>query len=53
MDLQGPKLRVGRFAEGKVQLIRGQALRLDLDPTPGDQRRVNLPHPEIIAALQP
>jgi pyruvate kinase len=42
MDLQGPKLRVGKFAEGKVQLHRGQALRLDLDPTPGDQRRVNL-----------
>ncbi|RZI87758.1 MAG: pyruvate kinase [Pseudomonas sp.] len=53
MDLQGPKLRVGRFAEGKVQLQRGQALRLDLDSTPGDSHRVNLPHPEIIAALQP
>ncbi len=53
MDLQGPKLRVGRFAEGKIQLIRGQSLRLDLDGTPGDSRRVNLPHPEIIAALQP
>lgn len=53
MDLQGPKLRVGKFAEGKVQLHRGQALRLDLDPTPGDERRVNLPHPEIIAALEP
>lgn len=53
MDLQGPKLRVGTFAEGKVQLHRGQALRLDLDPTPGDERRVNLPHPEIIAALEP
>ncbi len=53
MDLQGPKLRVGKFAEGRVQLHRGQALRLDLDPTPGDERRVNLPHPEIIAALEP
>ncbi|WP_369959455.1 pyruvate kinase [Pseudomonas benzenivorans] len=53
MDLQGPKLRVGRFAEGKVELQRGQALRLDLDSTPGDARRVNLPHPEIIEALQP
>lgn len=53
MDLQGPKLRVGRFAEGKVQLQRGQALRLDLDATPGDTQRVNLPHPEIIAALEP
>ncbi|KAF0863651.1 pyruvate kinase [Pseudomonas sp. LD120] len=53
MDLQGPKLRVGIFADGKVQLVRGQALRLDLDPTPGNAQRVNLPHPEIIAALEP
>lgn len=53
MDLQGPKLRVGTFAAGKVQLVRGQALRLDLDPTPGNAERVNLPHPEIITALEP
>ncbi|MGE8359183.1 pyruvate kinase [Pseudomonas sp.] len=53
MDLQGPKLRVGRFADGKVNLSRGQAFRLDLDSTPGDASRVNLPHPEIIDALQP
>ncbi|MGK8437078.1 pyruvate kinase [Ectopseudomonas hydrolytica] len=53
MDLQGPKLRVGRFAEGKVHLVNGQSLRLDLDATPGDASRVNLPHPEIIEALQP
>jgi pyruvate kinase len=53
MDLQGPKLRVGRFADGKVQLVNGQSLRLDLDTTPGDAGRVNLPHPEIIEALQP
>ncbi|WP_284945834.1 pyruvate kinase [Acidisoma cladoniae] len=49
-DVQGPKLRVGRFAAGKVHLTAGQAFRLDLNPTPGDVRRVNLPHPEIIAA---
>ncbi|UFQ99270.1 pyruvate kinase [Pseudomonas wenzhouensis] len=53
MDLQGPKLRVGRFSEGKVQLVNGHSLRLDLDATPGDASRVNLPHPEIIEALQP
>ncbi len=49
-DVQGPKLRVGRFAGGKVHLQTGQAFTLDLNPTPGDARRVNLPHPEIIAA---
>ncbi|MDM8349743.1 pyruvate kinase [Pseudomonas sp. sp1636] len=53
MDLQGPKLRVGRFAEGKVNLERDQAFRLDLDPTPGTAQRANLPHQEIIEALQP
>ncbi len=50
-DLQGPKLRVGTFAAGPVNLINGQAFRLDLDPTPGDERRVGLPHPEIFAVL--
>ena len=49
-DVQGPKLRVGRFAGGKVHLQTGQRFRLDLNPTPGDSTRVNLPHPEILAA---
>lgn len=51
-DVQGPKLRVGQFQAGRVQLQTGQAFRLDLNPTPGDVRRVNLPHKEIIAAAQ-
>lgn len=49
-DVQGPKLRVGQFGGGRVQLQTGQAFRLDLNPTPGDVRRVQLPHPEIITA---
>ncbi|HVZ06508.1 pyruvate kinase [Rhodopila sp.] len=49
-DVQGPKLRVGRFGGGRVQLQTGQTFRLDLNPTPGDRDRVNLPHPEIIEA---
>ena len=52
LDLQGPKLRVGTFAEGRIQLSEGQAFRLDLDSSrPGDATRVSLPHPEIFAAL--
>src|ERR1700730_15881701 len=50
--LQGPKLRVGRFAGGAVQLEPGEPFRLDLSPADGDARRVNLPHPEIFAALE-
>jgi pyruvate kinase len=49
-DVQGPKLRVGKFQAGRVQLQTGQGFRLDLSPTPGDVRRVQLPHPEIIQA---
>ena len=51
-DLQGPKLRVGTFADGSAELIEGHPFRFDLDATPGDVRRVNLPHPEIFAALE-
>ena len=50
-DLQGPKLRVGKFAEGAVMLEPDATFRLDLDSADGDARRVNLPHPEIFAAL--
>ena len=51
-DLQGPKLRVGVFADGKIHLKKGQHFRLDLDTSPGTAERVNLPHPEIFNALK-
>jgi pyruvate kinase len=49
-DVQGPKLRVGVFGGGRVHLQTGQSFTLDLKPMPGDVRRVQLPHPEIITA---
>ena len=52
-DLQGPKLRIGPFAAQGVTLTPGQTFILDSDPTPGDTTRVELPHPEILAALEP
>src|ERR1700682_4721635 len=52
-DLQGPKLRVGTFANGPVTLAPGAAFRLDLTDTPGDAARAYLPHREIFAALKP
>ncbi len=51
-DLQGPKLRVGTFANGPIELKNGQKFRLDMDKTPGDIKRVCLPHPEIFKALE-
>jgi len=53
LDLQGPKIRVGGFTHGAVELVPGQAFRLDLDPAPGDAERVGLPHPEVFAAIEP
>ncbi len=52
-DLQGPKLRVGRFAGGAVELVAGATFTLDQDATPGDATRVQLPHREIFAAIEP
>jgi pyruvate kinase len=52
-DLQGPKLRVGKFANGKEALELGQEFTLDDNPAPGDAKRVHLPHPEILASVQP
>ncbi len=54
MDLQGPKLRIGTFANEEGIVLKGNStFRLDMDDTPGDETRVGLPHPEIFQALKP
>jgi pyruvate kinase len=50
-DLQGPKLRVGKFAGDKAMVERGQSFVFDRDTAPGDASRVNLPHREIFEAV--
>jgi pyruvate kinase len=52
VDLQGPKLRVGQFDNGPIQLNNGASFVLDSSKEPGDVSRVHLPHPEILAALK-
>ncbi len=53
LDLQGPKLRLGAFADGPITLAAGDSFRLDLDrDAPGNQQRAPLPHPEIFEALE-
>jgi pyruvate kinase len=52
-DLQGPKLRLGTFSEGRIELAAGAPFRLDLGQHPGDRSRAPLPHPEIFDALCP
>lgn len=53
LDLQGPKLRVGTFGDGAVELERGSTFRFDLEEDEGSVLRAPLPHPEIFAALSP
>jgi pyruvate kinase len=52
-DLQGPKLRVGKFGGNKTTLRRGQTFILDRNEALGDSKRVNLPHGEIFEAVEP
>lgn len=51
-DLQGPKLRVGQFANGKELLKEGDIFRLDLKDEPGTAERVTLPHTQIFEAME-
>ncbi len=50
-DLQGPKLRVGQFKDGKAVIRHSGHFTFDRDPTPGDETRVCLPHPELFSVL--
>ena len=53
-DLQGPKIRVGKFADGKVMLISGQAFILDAQRTePGDNGIVGLDYKELPRDVRP
>jgi pyruvate kinase len=51
-DLQGPKLRLGTFAEGAQMLEIGQTFKLHRNPVPGDASGVHIPHPDVMDALQ-
>ena len=53
LDLQGPKFRLGRFADGAAEVGAGERFRLDLEDRPGDSQRASFPHPELLSALVP
>ena len=52
-DLQGPKIRIGRFADGKVALAPGDTFSFDVDDAPGDRHRVGLDYPELVNDVKP
>jgi pyruvate kinase len=53
VDLQGPKIRVGKFAQGKVLLASGARFILDIDCELGDEHRVGLDYKELVNDVAP
>ncbi|MCJ7598212.1 MAG: pyruvate kinase [Methyloceanibacter sp.] len=52
VDLQGPKLRIGKFESGSIRLTEGDVLSFVRREAIGGLGRVHLPHPEIFQAVQ-
>ncbi len=52
-DLQGPKIRVGKFADGQIDLAVGDRFTFDIDSLLGDQSRVGLDYPELVNDVRP
>lgn len=51
-DMQGPKLRIGKFEEDSIDLEKNQSFRFDSEESLGDESRVHLPHSEVIEAME-
>ncbi|HVZ98730.1 MAG TPA: pyruvate kinase [Caulobacterales bacterium] len=52
-DLQGPKIRVGKFVDGQITLKYGELVTLEASNDPGEHGIIRLPHPEIVDTLGP
>ena len=53
VDLQGPKIRVGKFENGKIDLVKGDPFILDASCTMGNQERVGLDYKELPNDVKP
>ena len=53
-DLQGPKIRVGKFADGQVALVPGEPFALTCaDDAPGDAARVGVTYKGLCRDVKP
>jgi len=52
-DLQGPKIRIGKFLDNKVSLKAGQDFILAADCKLGNHHRVGLDYPELVEDVSP
>jgi pyruvate kinase len=53
VDLQGPKIRVGKFKNGKITLKAGERFILDATCEEGDETRVGLDYKELVKDVKP
>src|ERR1700759_3331607 len=53
VDLQGPKIRLGRFAGGPVTLAAGQEFTITGQDVPGDQNEVSVSYPALAGDVRP
>ncbi len=53
LDTKGPEMRLGQFAEGKVELKKGSRFVLTADDTPGDATHVSVNHKGLYAEVKP
>jgi pyruvate kinase len=51
-DLQGPKIRVGMFADGQIKLAHNATVTLEASSEPGRDGLIRLPHPELVTVLE-
>lgn len=53
LDIQGPKIRVGRLKDGPIELIQGQEYILTVDPYEGDEEKIHVDYPYLNRDLRP
>jgi pyruvate kinase len=53
VDLQGPKIRLGRFASGPVTLVAGQEFTITAEDVPGGQNEASTTYPELAGDVRP
>ena len=51
-DLQGPKIRVGMFANGEIKLRFNDTVTMEASNEPGSDGLIRMPHPELVNALE-
>ena len=52
-DLQGPKIRLGRFADGPVEWATGDRVRITVEDVPGDHDRVSTTYAQLAEDVRP